>query len=82
LPHPIKEIEIETEEVGDLLEVPAETDQKPLNQTTSVSPFDAELIEKEVEENAEVSEIRATWNLLWTKRMMKFVPLLCWTAIS
>ena len=64
-----------------MLEVP-DVDRKPLNATTSVSPFDSNLIDKEVAEAAEVSEIRATWNLLWTKRMLKVVPLLLWTAIS
>jgi len=79
LPHPEKDIEIEVEDDAQLLEIP---DKKPLNATTSVSPFDADLINKEVEASAEVSEIRATWNLLWTSRMMKLTPLLLWTAIS
>lgn len=83
LPHPVDEKDIE-EEKGSYLEVPGKNgeEKKLLNATTSVSPFDAEMIENEVEANADVSEIKATWNLLWTKRMFKLVPLLLWTAIS
>jgi hypothetical protein len=79
LPHPVKEVEIEE---TDMLALHPQTDRKPLNETTSVSPFDSNLIDKEVSDAAEVSEIRATWNLLWTKRMLKVVPILLWTGIS
>jgi hypothetical protein len=85
LPHPVDEKAIEEDKGENLnLEVPGKNgdERKLLNATTSVSPFDAEMIENEVQTNADVSEIKATWNLLWTKRMFKLVPLLLWTAIS